>query len=114
MVELPPLLRGIPIPLRKDDGSKMPLLGTQHFKRSPVAVLVGGGYNNEMLQAMRGACLEVSKVPWLHHDWQTHAAQGGPNVIGAGYVESVIERVKTRLRELHEGGKMGMDGVHKY
>lgn len=110
--ELPEVLRG-KAPSKASDSS-MPQLGTQRYDRTPSAVLVGGGYDDEMLKSMRDACSSVSKVPWLHHDWNYHATHGGPAVGEPGYAESVVGRIKTKLRELQESDKLDVDGVYRY
>lgn len=60
--EIPLLLSG-KAPQNVDDN-----LGSKNYSQVPVAVATGGGFNEEMVMAMKKACDETAgaeKVPWL-------------------------------------------------
>ena len=112
--ELSSVLCGELLPQRSTtDLESPPLMGSQNFERPPVAITICGGYDEATFNSMREACQGISNVPWLHHDWNVHVTQGGPPV-GPGYGKAIVERLKAKLKELRDSGKMGEDGIYAY
>ena len=112
--ELPAILRGgSPVQRSSQDAEHLPLMGTQNYDRLPVAIVLGGGYDEDAVNSMREACSSIIDLPWLQFDRSTVPGQGEPQV-GPGYGQKVADRVKARLQELAESGKMETDEVYLY
>ncbi|KAL8909500.1 MAG: hypothetical protein Q9207_000180 [Kuettlingeria erythrocarpa] len=100
--EIPSLLRGDgpPVEVAKN-------LGTKNYSKTPAAVLLGAGYQDADIAAMREACRDESRVPWLRPDLSKPSPPLGPE-----YGKAVVQRVKSRLEELRRDGKINADGVY--
>ena len=109
--DLPALLNGdIPATELLDPGVQP--LGTQNFSRPPAAIILGSAYDSGQVSSMQEACKDCShKVPWLCHGSDP---EGGPRISDPGYGETVVKRVKAKLRELRDAGRMNEDGVQFY
>ncbi len=102
--QIPAVLRG-EAP-ESDDADN---LGTKNYSKAPAAVILGGAYKEADMMEMREACKNDSKVPWLRQDPNKTASPMDP-----GYGKAIAERLKSRLMELSEGGKMDGDAIYFY
>lgn len=100
--EIPSLLRGDASPVNDAEN-----LGTRNYTKPPAAVLLGAGYQDADVAAMREACRDDSRVPWLRPDLSKPAPPLGPE-----YGKAMVQRVKSCLEELRRDGKIDGDGVH--
>ena len=106
MSDLPSLLHGHR-PRTTDPAN----LGSQRYGEKPLAVVIGGGYSDADVAAMRKTCDGISHIPWLRHDLGSEPTTGiSRPKPGAEYGGEIAERVKHRLRELSEEGKLNGDG----
>ncbi|KAL8722227.1 MAG: hypothetical protein Q9181_007537, partial [Wetmoreana brouardii] len=97
--EIPSLLRGEVPPANDADN-----LGIKNYSEAPTAVILGGGYEDSHVAEMRQACQDDSKIPWLRPDLSKPAPPLGPE-----YGKARVQRVKSCLSNLEEGGKMNED-----
>ena len=113
--ELPLILSGKPPP----SSSLHTRIGSNSFDKPPVALIVGGGYDDEKFGALYDACLKAcgeSKknlgVPFFrvsNEITKKLEEEGkGPKIGGPGYPEAIAQRLKDRLAGL--GIKAGMEG----
>jgi hypothetical protein len=100
--EIPLLLQGkTPSPGAQEN------LGTKNYSQLPRAVFCGAAYGDEGFGKMRKACEGISRVPWLRVDLSIARPPVGP-----GYAEYMVGRVKAKMAEIMEEGKMDEDGVY--
>ncbi|KAH8724803.1 hypothetical protein GQ44DRAFT_708286 [Phaeosphaeriaceae sp. PMI808] len=100
-----PLLLSNPIQIPADTEGNH---GSRDYSARPLAVTVGGGYDDAMFQEMRDACKDVEQgIFWLRVDVANIA--GMPNLGDAdAYGAEVANRIKKKLNELcvgQEGAK---------
>lgn len=81
-------------------------LGSKVYTQKPVAVILGGGYDDEDVRVMMEAAKGLHPVPWLRPDQSKPAPPLGP-----GYGEALVERIKVLMVELEREGKMGVEEV---
>ncbi|CAO2649429.1 Nn.00g068140.m01.CDS01 [Neocucurbitaria sp. VM-36] len=82
-------------------------LGSQNYDERPVAVAVGGGFNDEMFDQMKDAAKEVQSAVWVRADLSKVAAMPALSDVEAFGAATAV-RVKKSLDELSvgkEGGK---------
>jgi hypothetical protein len=84
-------------------------LGSQNYAKRPAAVVVGGGFDDQMFKQMKDACKETMDVPWGKADVSMSGGMPNYNNVDA-FGKAVARRVKTRLLELDTGGKNGVEG----
>ena len=100
VAEIPLLVQGESLP--KSDN-----IGTQNYQKPPVAVVTGGGYDDESFEKMKKACEGKGNVLWLRPDLTTPTPPLGPE-----YGKAMVSRVKACMKKLAEDGEMGGDGVY--
>lgn len=77
--------------------------GSQNYARTPVAIVVGGGFDDDAFNQMKEACKDVKGTVWV----RAEKVEGAPPLSDAkGFGEMVAGRVKEKLGEL----KVGQDG----
>lgn len=104
ILELPLLLKTPPtIP----SGSG-PNLGSQNYAKRPIAVVTGGGFDDEAFEAMRKACADVTAdIPWGKPDvakMREMPNYGNMDAFGG----RIVERMKENLGKLGGGGEEGV------
>lgn len=99
--EIPLLLTGSVPPSVSDN------VGSGNYSQPAVAVVLGGGIDNEEFEEIRKECGSKSNVPWLRFD----ISKPGPP-LGPAYGKHVAERLKEKLRELETEGHFGRDGIY--
>lgn len=129
--DLPTLLRGRGRGLPSTTDGPDPNMGTQNYASPPAAVVLGGGFDEAALAAMREACKGVSFVPWLKARRFVSAQEAGVSWIpgswvsrrgmltmgctqSPGYVKEVVERVRRTMERVGSEGGWGKDGVWEY
>ena len=104
-IEIPALLRGESPASSTGEG-----LDTRDYSNLPEAVLLGAGYDEAAIQAMREACKDVpNQLPWLRPDTTKPAPPLGPE-----YGKALVERIKDVLKDMREKGEMKKDAVVWY
>lgn len=91
---------------QKPAGTSEENIGSKNYANAPVAVIVGGGFNNTEFEQVREICNGVSKVPWLRTDLTKPMPPMGPE-----YGLALVKRLKFTLGELHGKGEMEKDGI---
>ena len=79
-------------------------VGTQNYSKPAKAVVVGAGYEVPEVEQLQAACRGDGKktVPFLICDMSVPRPPLGP-----AYGKAIVERVKKRVLELNEEGKLG-------
>jgi len=88
-------------------------LGSHDYSKAPQVVILGGGYDDEMVEEMRKATKAAGapEVPWLRPDATKPAPPLGPE-----YGKALVARLKTLMGEMKAEGKLGhgTEGVFWY
>ncbi|KAI3325315.1 hypothetical protein HD806DRAFT_533904 [Xylariaceae sp. AK1471] len=79
------------------------------YSKSPVAIILGGGYDDAGIEVMMKASEGTKPIPWLRPDLTKLAPPLGPD-----YGKVLVARVKELLAQLHKDGKMNEERVHWY
>ncbi|ORY16119.1 hypothetical protein BCR34DRAFT_584577 [Clohesyomyces aquaticus] len=106
--DIPLLLTGKTPPNHAGNG------GTKKYASVPVAIITGGGYDDEAFDTLKAACKDVKEVPWFRPDMSRMSEM--PSTV-EDYARAVSERCKIALKALLEGGKgkhEGREGVYYY
>ncbi|KAF2867544.1 hypothetical protein BDV95DRAFT_582356 [Massariosphaeria phaeospora] len=80
-------------------------LGTKNYEQTPVAILIGAGYDDQALDEMRAAAKDAKAVPWLRPDVTKPAPPLGPE-----YGKALVARIKETIKDLSEQGKLENNG----
>ncbi|KAL6892019.1 hypothetical protein GGI43DRAFT_386894 [Trichoderma evansii] len=98
----------IPAILRKDaEIQSDTFMGTGDYTRSPVAILIGSWYNDQMIQDFQSSVSGFSTLLWLRVDKYISSPPLGPQ-----YSIVVGRRIKARLLDLVKSGAESPDYVH--
>jgi hypothetical protein len=85
-------------------------LGSHDYSDKPVAVILGGGYDDAGTEVMMKAAAGIHPIPWLRPDLTKPA----PPVGTPDYGKALVERIKTLLAQLEQDGKMHEEKVVLY
>lgn len=85
-------------------------LGSHDYSRKPVAVILGGGYDDAGTEVMMKAAAGIHPVPWLRPDLTIPAPPFGTPEYG----KALVERIKALLAKLEQEGKMNEEKVFRY
>jgi hypothetical protein len=105
--QIPSILAGEQTPPPSDSA-----LGSKDYSRPPIAIVMGGGYDDAGMELMRNASkgnTNSRPVPWLRADLTKPAPPLGPE-----YGKAMVARVKEVLARLESEGKLGEDEVYWY
>ncbi|KAI1349195.1 hypothetical protein F5Y01DRAFT_192085 [Xylaria sp. FL0043] len=102
-VQIPAILRGHQSP--PSDSA----LGSKDYSKTPVAVILGGGYDDAGIEVIMNASKGIKPIPWLRPDLSIPAPPLGPE-----YGKAMVARVKEVLAQLSEDGKMDTEEIHWY
>lgn len=69
-------------------------------------MILGAAFDDQGVQELRDAAKDSKGVPWLRPDAGVKMPPPGPE-----YGRIMVERIKKRVRELEEGGRLGEGGV---
>ena len=107
--EIPALLQGKAPPASSDHADDN--IGSNNYSKTAVAVVTGGGYEDDDVEMMRDACrVEGCKaVPWLRPDLSKPTPPLGPE-----YGRHMVARVKACLAALEREGNIEADAVVFY
>ncbi|KAL4875741.1 hypothetical protein BJY04DRAFT_201266 [Aspergillus karnatakaensis] len=85
--------------------------GTKNYTRGVGAIILGAGYTDEDIDAMRAVSVgEGSKgVPWIRADTSKPTPPLGPE-----YGKDAVRRVKAAFEEIQDKGGLEGDGVFWY
>lgn len=101
--QIPAILRGEHPPSSDSE------LGTRDYSKKPVAVILGGGYDDAGTEVMMKASAGIHPVPWLRPDLSKPAPPLGPE-----YGKALVGRIKELLPQLEKEGKMSEEKVFWY
>lgn len=103
----------IPALLKRETATTDNELGSHNYSKVPKAVILGGGYDDSMIDEMRKATKAAGapEVPWLRPDTTKPAPPLGPE-----YGKALVARLKTLMAEMQVEGKLdqGIEGVFWY
>ncbi|KAI0450383.1 hypothetical protein F5B21DRAFT_508224 [Xylaria acuta] len=102
-VQVPAILKGSQPP------SSDSALGSKDYSRPPVAVILGGGFDDADFGVIRKAAEGIKPLPWLRADLAKPAPPVGPE-----YGKAIVVRVKELLSRLEKEGQMNEDKIHLY
>lgn len=84
-------------------------LGSKDYSQKPVAVILGGGYDDAGAEVMMEASRGIHPVPWLRPDLSIPAPPLGPE-----YGKAMVARVKEKLAAMEKEGTMKEEKVVWY
>ena len=102
--DIPMILDGKVLP-----ATDPPNLGSGDYSKSPVAVVMGRGYDEAQIKLMRDACKDKRGINWLRADISVPLPEAGP-----AYSNHIVSRVKACLDGLAEKGELYGEGVHLF
>ncbi|KAI0469363.1 hypothetical protein F4859DRAFT_487931 [Xylaria cf. heliscus] len=102
-VQIPAILKG------KQSPASDSALGSKDYSKPPVAIILGGGYDDTDVEVIKKASEGIQPLPWLRPDLTKPAPPLGPE-----YGKAMVARVKELLAQLEKEGKMNEDKVHWY
>lgn len=85
-------------------------LGSHDYSKKPVAVILGGGYDDAGTKVMTEASAGIHPIPWLRPDLTKAAPPFGTPEYG----KALVHRIKTLLAQLEQEGKMQEEKVVLY
>ncbi|KAF2854341.1 hypothetical protein T440DRAFT_443052 [Plenodomus tracheiphilus IPT5] len=80
--------------------------GSRNYTKPPVAIALGGGFNDELFNQIKDSCKDVPSTIWLRVDTSKMAGPPKPEEMEK-YGRATAERMKKKLGELRvseEGG----------
>ncbi|KAK3395194.1 hypothetical protein B0H63DRAFT_462791 [Podospora didyma] len=102
-VQIPAILKGETSPPADSE------LGSKDYSKPPVAVILGGGYEDAGIELMMKASAGTKPIPWLRPDLTKPAPPLGPE-----YGKALVARIKDLLAQLEKDGKMDEEAVQWY
>lgn len=84
-------------------------LGSNDYSKKPVAVILGGGYDDAGIEVMMEASKGIHPVPWLRPDLSKPAPPLGPE-----YGKALVERIKILWAEMGKDGEAKVEGIVWY
>ncbi|KAH8162494.1 hypothetical protein CIB48_g5742 [Xylaria polymorpha] len=102
-IQIPAILKGDQSP--PSDSA----LGSKDYSTPPVAVIIGGGYDDAGIDMIMKAAAGIRPIPWLRPDLTKPAPPLGPE-----YGKALVARIKELLVQLSKDGKMDEEKVHWY
>jgi hypothetical protein len=103
-IEIPQILDGKALPV-----TDPPNLGSGDYSKSPVAVVLGRGYDNNQMALIRDACKGKRGIHWLRANLRVPVPEAGP-----AYADHIVSRVKACLDKLAEKGELYGEGGHLF
>ncbi|KAI2602098.1 hypothetical protein GGR54DRAFT_553251 [Hypoxylon sp. NC1633] len=103
IVQIPAILKGEQAPPSHSE------LGSKDYSELPVAIILGGGYDDADIEVMIKASAGIKPMPWLRPDLTKPAPPLGPE-----YGKALVARIKELLAELQKEGKMDEEKVQWY
>ncbi|KAI3329514.1 hypothetical protein F4824DRAFT_506093 [Ustulina deusta] len=102
-IQIPAILKGDQSPPSHS------ALGSKDYSKSPVAIIMGGAFDDAGIEAMMKASEGIKPIPWLRPDLTKPTPPLGPE-----YGKAMVARVKVLLEQLKKEGKMNEEKVHWY
>ncbi|KAJ8127984.1 hypothetical protein O1611_g5652 [Lasiodiplodia mahajangana] len=84
-------------------------LGSKDYSQTPVAIILGGAFNDADIDVMMEASKGTKPIPWLRPDLTKPAPPLGPE-----YGKAMVARTKELLAQLSQDGRMNEEKVHWY
>ncbi|KAI1392891.1 uncharacterized protein F4822DRAFT_144881 [Hypoxylon trugodes] len=84
-------------------------LGSKDYSKPPVAIILGGGYDDAGAEVMMKASSGIKPMPWLRPDLSKAAPPLGPE-----YGKALVARIKELLAQLQKQGEMNEEKVQWY
>ncbi|KUI74063.1 hypothetical protein VM1G_09707 [Cytospora mali] len=103
VVQIPAILKGEQQPPSDSN------LGSKDYSKKPVAVILGGGYDDAGTEVMMKASAGIHPIPWLRPDLTKPAPPLGPE-----YGKALVQRIKDLVPQLENDGNMNKEDVFWY
>lgn len=85
-------------------------MGSHDYSEKPVAVVMGGAYDDAGIEVMTKAAAGLHPIPWLRPDLTKPA----PPLGTPEYGKALVKRIKELLAKLEQDGKMHEEKVVLY
>lgn len=95
--DIPLLLKSQPLPSTSADNH-----GSGNYAKPPVAVALGGGFNDEMFEKVKAACASAPETIWLRADMSQVKGPPGPGE-EEKYGKDTADRLRKKMGELKIG-----------
>ncbi|KAI8940785.1 hypothetical protein NX059_002051 [Plenodomus lindquistii] len=102
--DIPLLLSSQPLP----PDSSRDNLGSQNYTKPPIAIALGGGFNDESFEQIKDACKDAPGTIWLRADISGMTGPPKPDEM-AKYGQSTAERLEKKFAELKVGQEGGVE-----
>ncbi|KAJ8130484.1 hypothetical protein O1611_g3145 [Lasiodiplodia mahajangana] len=102
-LQVPSILRGDKSP--PSDSA----LGSKDYSKAPIAVILGGGYDDAGINMMMKASEGTRPIVWLRPDLTKPAPPLGPE-----YGKALVARIKELLAQLQKEDGLNEEKVHLY
>ncbi|KXX83074.1 hypothetical protein MMYC01_200487 [Madurella mycetomatis] len=102
--QIPAILRG------EQEVETISALGSHDYAKKPVAVIMGGGYQDDGIELMMKASAGIHPIPWLRPDLTIPAPPFGT----PDYGKALVQRIKVLLAQLEQDGNMHEEKVFRY
>jgi hypothetical protein len=100
----------IPAILRGDKSvSSDSQLGSKDYSKTPICIILGGGYDDASTEILMNAAKDVKSLPWLRPDSSKPSPPVGPE-----YGKALVQRIKELIPQLEKDGKMNEAKVFWY
>ncbi|KAI1428590.1 hypothetical protein F5Y12DRAFT_710890 [Xylaria sp. FL1777] len=84
-------------------------LGSKDYSKAPIAVILGGGYDDAGIDMMMKASAGIKPIVWLRPDLTKPAPPLGPE-----YGKALVVRIKELLAQLSKDDKLNEEKIHWY
>ncbi|KAI1305519.1 hypothetical protein F5Y03DRAFT_395051 [Xylaria venustula] len=102
-VQIPAILKGEQSPPSES------ALGSKDYSKPPIAIILGGAFDDAGIETMMKASEGTRPIPWLRPDLTKPAPPLGPE-----YGKALVARIKVLLAQLEKEGKLSEEKVHWY
>ncbi|KAK7740828.1 hypothetical protein SLS62_011013 [Diatrype stigma] len=103
IAQIPAILRGEQPPPSEST------LGSKDYSKTPIAVILGGAYDDTDTERMMKASTGIKPIPWLRPDLSKPTPPPGPE-----YGKAMVARIKELIPQLEQEGKMNEEKVQWY
>ncbi|KAF7319395.1 hypothetical protein HMN09_00277500 [Mycena chlorophos] len=110
-VQIPAILRGDSDPSGSpaSQSSNDSVLGTKNYSKKPIAVIIGGAYDDAGVETMLEAARGIHPIPWLRADRGVAMPPMGPE-----YAVAMAKRIRNKFAQLEQDGELKVEGARLF